>query len=204
MSRVNGLFFRNPTIMCQLSIAPIILVGISLSNAIVLSMAMSIITILTLVIVSIIGDRLKQQYATMIYLSISALIYIPTGFIIKKFFPANFESLGIYLPMVVINSIIIIRSRGFANKNKVYWVFLDSLVYVVVFFVEICLISVIREVLGNGTIYRYSLNLPIKFSALLLPFSGFILIGLLAALMQMLYNNRNNIHINNHKLKKLR
>ncbi len=201
MSRINGLFFRNPTIMCQLSIAPIILVGVSLSNAITLSLAMFLITTLTLVIVSIISYRIKEQYAIMTYLFISALIYIPTGFIIKKFFPANFESLGIYLPMVVINSIIIIRSRGFANKNKVYWVFLDSLVYVTVFFIEICLISIIREILGKGTIYGYNLNLPIQFPALLLPFSGFILIGLLAALMQMVYNNRKKVNIKSHKLK---
>lgn len=197
ISRVNGLFFRNPTIMCQLSIAPIILVGISLSNAVALSLAMFLITVPTLMFVSLIKNKIKPEIATMTYLLISSILYIPTGFIIKYMFPENFESLGIYLPMIVINSIIVIRSRGFANKNKVHWVLLDSLVYVTVFCIEICLISIIREVLGKSSIYGYKLNISINFPALSLPFSGFILIGLLAALMQVIYNNRKNINIKN-------
>ena len=194
VSRINGLFFRDPTVMCQLSIAPIIFVGVSLSNAVALSLAMFLITVPTLVCVSLIGDRLRKEFALMIYLLISSLFYIPTGFIIKRLFHDNFESLGIYLPMLVINSIIIIRSRGFANKNKIHWVFLDSLVYVIVFSIETCLISIIREVLGKGTIYGVKINImDINFPALLLPFSGFILIGLLAALMQVIYNNRKHM-----------
>ena len=205
ISRINGLFFRNPTIMCQLSIAPIILVGVSLSNAVALSLAMFLVTVPTLICVSLIKNRLRQEVATMIYLLISALFYIPTGFTIRKIFPESFESLGIYLPMIVINSIIIIRSRGFANKNKVHWVFLDSLVYVIVFSIEICLISIVREVFGKSTVFGYKLNIAINFPALLLPFSGFILIGLLAALMQVIYNNRKKINIkykkNNNNIK---
>ncbi|MBP0979153.1 MAG: hypothetical protein J6C55_00685 [Oscillospiraceae bacterium] len=195
ISRINGLFFRNPTIMCQLSIAPIILVGVSLSNAVALSLAMFFVTVPTLICVSLIKNRLNPEVATMTYLLISALFYIPTGFFIKQIFPESLESLGIYLPMIVINSIIIIRSRGFANKNKVHWVFLDSLVYVIVFSIEICLISIIREVLGKGNLYGHKLNIFINFPALLLPFSGFILIGLLASLMQVIYNNRKKINI---------
>ena len=96
--------------------------------------------------------------------------------------------------MLVINSIIIIRSRGFANKNKIHWVLLDSLVYVIVFSIETCLISIIREVLGKGTIYGIKLDIiDVNFPAILFPFSGFILIGLLAALMQIIYNNRKHL-----------
>ena len=174
LSRISGLFFRNPTIMCQLSIAPIIVIGVSLYNALLISLAMFLVKTPTLMCVSLIGHKLKKQYTTMIYLLISSLFYVPTSFLIKTFFSDGIETLGIYLPMIVINSIIIIRSKGFANKNKIHWVFLDSLVYVIVFFIE---------------------TVP----AFLLPFSGFILIGLLAAVMQIIYNNRSKYYKNKHK-----
>ena len=199
LSRISGLFFRNPTIMCQLSIAPIIVIGVSLYNALVISLAMFLVTTPTLMCVSLIGQKLKKQYTTMIYLLISSLFYVPTSFLIKTFFSDIIETLGIYLPMIVINSIIIIRSKGFANKNKIHWVFLDSLVYVIVFSIETCLISIIREVVGSGKIYGYDLNLTFTVPAFLLPFSGFILIGLLAAVMQIIYNNRSKYHKNKNK-----
>ncbi len=199
LSRISGLFFRNPTIMCQLSIAPIIVIGVSLYNALVISLAMFLVTTPTLMCVSLIGQKLKKQYTTMIYLLISSLFYVPTSFLIKTFFSDRIETLGIYLPMIVINSIIIIRSKGFANKNKIHWVFLDSLVYVIVFFIETCLISIIREVVGSGKIYGYDLNLTFTVPAFLLPFSGFILIGLLAAVMQIIYNNRSKYYKNKNK-----
>lgn len=199
LSRISGLFFRNPTIMCQLSIAPIIVIGVSLYNALLISLAMFLVTTPTLMCVSLIGHKLKKQYTTMIYLLISSLFYVPTSFLIKTFFSDGIETLGIYLPMIVINSIIIIRSKGFANKNKIHWVFLDSLVYVIVFFIETCLISIIREVFGSGKIYGYDLNLTFTVPAFLLPFSGFILIGLLAAVMQIIYNNRSKYYKNKNK-----
>ena len=199
LSRISGLFFRNPTIMCQLSIAPIIVIGVSLYNALVISLAMFLVTTPTLMCVSLIGQKLKKQYTTMIYLLISSLFYVPTSFLIKTFFSDRIETLGIYLPMIVINSIIIIRSKGFANKNKIHWVFLDSLVYVIVFFIETCLISIIREVVGSGKIYGYDLNLTFTVPAFLLPFSVFILIGLLAAFMQIIYNNRSKYYKNKNK-----
>ena len=86
LSRISGLFFRNPTIMCQLSIAPIIVIGVSLYNALVISLAMFLVTTPTLMCVSLIGQKLKKQYTTMIYLLISSLFYVPTSFLIKTFF----------------------------------------------------------------------------------------------------------------------
>ncbi len=188
ISSLSGTFFKNPTIMCQLSIAPIVLVGVSLSNALALSLAMFLITTPTLVIFSFIGGRLKKQYTTMVCLLISSLVYVPTGFLFKNCFSEQFELLGIFLPMLIINSIIIIKSRGLANKNKIYSVFLDSLVYVVAFSIETCLISIVREIFGKNMILGYKLNLPICFPSLLLPFSGFIFVGLFAAAMQVMYN----------------
>lgn len=186
LSSMAETFLNKPTIMCQLSIAPIVLVGISLSNALSLSLAMFLITTPTLVIFNLIGNKLKKQYSTMICLLLSSLVYIFTGFLFKNYFPENFESLGIFLPMLVINSIIIIKSRTLTNKNKIHLVFLDSLVYVIMFSIETCLISIIREILGKNMILGYKLNLPISFPALLLPFSGFIFVGLFAALMQII------------------
>jgi Na+-translocating ferredoxin:NAD+ oxidoreductase RnfE subunit len=193
ISRLSGLWFRNPLLMSQLSIAPIILVGISLKNALALSLTMAMISIPTLSIISIIGDRISRQYATIIYLLISTCIYIPTGLVIKYLFPDVINSLGIYLPMIVINSIILIRSRAFASKNKLGWVILDSSVYVIVFCIETCLISIVRELLGKGSIMDWDFGWEFTFPALLLPFSGFILVGLFAAIMQKIYNRKKNI-----------
>ena len=187
-SDISGVFFKNPTIMCQLSIAPIVLMGVSLSNALALSLAMFLITTPTLIIFSFIGNKLKKQYLTMASLLISSLVYIPVGLLFKNYFHQNFELLGIFLPMLVINSIIIIKSRGLINKIKITQVFLDSLVYVSVFSVETCLISIVREIFGKNMMFEHELNLPVEFPALAMPFSGFILVGIFAAIMQAVHN----------------
>ena len=146
--------------------------------------------------VNIIYKKLKDKFATMICLIISALFYIPVSFLIKFLFPDNFESLGIYLPMVVINSVIISKSRNFTKDYKFYLIFFNSLIYITFFTFEIIIISVIREILGKGSIYGFILNLNVKFPALLMPFTGFIFIGLLAALLQAIYNKKfKNINV---------
>ena len=190
ISEFKNIFLNDPTALCQFSIAPIILVGISLSNAIALSLAIFLVTTLTLMTVNIIYKKLKDKFATMICLIISALFYIPVSFLIKFLFPDNFESLGIYLPMVVINSVIISKSRNFTKDYKFYLIFFNSLIYITFFTFEIIIISVIREILGKGSIYGFILNLNVKFPALLMPFTGFIFIGLLAALLQAIYNKK--------------
>ena len=193
-SRLKRLFLNNPTIMCQLSIAPMVLIGITLSNAISISVAMTLVTIPTLIIMSLIGNKLHKSISLVVCLLISSLIYIPTAYFMKIFFFSNVDSLGIYLPMTVINSIIIISSRNFMNNNKVLKSFFDSLVYVAVFCIEICLISVVREILWKGNIGNYNIDMSILFTSFSYPFMGFILIGLLAALIQMIYNNRSKLH----------
>lgn len=182
-------FLQNPTFACQLSIAPIIIVGISIYNALILSFAMLCVTIPTLLIACLFGKKLSHPFSSIFFLFFSALFYIPTNLIIKLLFPDIFEALGIYLPMIVINSIIISRSTEFAIKNKFFPVLLDGFFYISFFTLEVSIISFIRELFGKSSFFNLKLNLPFSLPALLLPFSGFILIGLFAASLQALYLN---------------
>ena len=187
--KIDGLFLGNTVLERGLVVAPVIVAAISLKNSVVLAIAYGIITFFTVFLASFVSKKLPYTIRVIIYVLLASLVYIPTAFLLERLFePLAIYNVGIFLPLMVANSLIVRKSetRFFVQKKGA--MVLDLLCSVIGFMWVICLDGAIRELFENGTIW----NIPVlenpTIPGLLLPFSGFIVIGFLAAGFQKFRN----------------
>ncbi|MCI8496881.1 MAG: electron transport complex subunit E [Clostridiales bacterium] len=184
----RGLVKENPVLRLVLGTCPTLAVTTMASNGIGMGLAATVVLICSNAVISatrkIIPDKVR----------IPAFITIIAGFVtmvqlfVKAFAPEIDKSLGIFLPLIVVNCIILARAEMFASKNKVLPSILDGLGMGIGFTAALLLMGSIRELLGNGTIF----GLPVTEGLIdpmivfILPPGGFFVFGVLVALANKL------------------
>ena len=171
-------------------VAPVIVAATSLKNSVVLAIAYGIITFFTVFFTSFVSKRLPYTIRVIIYVLFASLAYIPTEFLLEQLFePLAIYNVGIFLPLMVANSLIVRKSetRFFVQKRGA--MVLDLWCSVIGFMWVICLVGALRELLGNGTLWNMPVLEDSTIPGLLLPFSGFIVIGFIAAGFQKFRNH---------------
>ncbi len=188
--RTDGLFLGNTVLERGLVVAPVIVAATGLKNSAVLAIAYGIITFFTVFFTSFVPKKLPYTIRVIIYVVFASLVYIPTEFLLERLFePLAIYNVGIFLPLMVANSLIVRKSetRFFVQKRGAMLV--DLLCSVIGFMWVICLVGALRELLGNGTLWNVPILEGFAVPGLLLPFSGFILIGFIAAGFQKFRNH---------------
>lgn len=185
--RFDGLLLNNTVLERGLVIAPIIFLANSMQNALVLGLGFVLITFFTLLIASFVPKALPYTIRVILYVVISSLLFIPAAMLLEMIFTqAAVRSVGVFLPLLTTNSLIVTKSETRFLKKKRLAMLLDVINHCLGFFVVIVLIGFIRELLGTGSIMGYNLDVPILFNVAMLPFGGFIIMGFLAAALQKL------------------
>lgn len=182
MSAFDPIWYKNPVITYGLAIAPIVVVGNSLKNAVTLSVVMLFLVLPTFLISGLVKKRFKFIGRIALYVLITATIMVPILQIIHHSFPDIYDNMGVYLPLMVVNTLLLSKCRETAGNEKLGESFMDALASIVGFAIVICLVGAVRELLGSGTLWGLPIMTGLKIPAILLPFSGFLLIGMLAAL----------------------
>lgn len=185
MDKIDGLFLGNTVLERGLVVSPVIVAATTLQNSVILAIAYAVITFLTVFFTSFIPKRLPYTIRVILYVVFACLVYIPTVWLLNMWLPYGVFSVGIFLPLLAANSLIVRKSetRFFTQKKPA--MLLDLFCSVIGFAWVICLVGAVREVLGNGTLLGTPM-LDWKIPGLLFPFCGFILIGFLAAAFQKL------------------
>ncbi|MBC8570424.1 Rnf-Nqr domain containing protein [Zongyangia hominis] len=181
MRLIEGMSYRNPILICGFALAPAIMITTSLKNSVAMTLAFLVVTLPTLVAASLIKSRLPQWLRTVLYALIASVFYIPALALVRQVHPLGVDLMGIYLPLVVINSVVLSRAERFARRNQPQWALIDGLCYTVGFGFVLCVLGVLRELIGAGSIWGVSLGLDQRTPAVLLPFAGFMLVAFLAA-----------------------
>jgi len=175
---------NNPVLVMGTAIAPVIVVANTLNKAIFLAITFSVISFFTLLLSSFIPKRIIYTVRVIIYISIGALVYVPTAIIISAFFPQIFESMGIYFPLLIVNSYIIFNSDvSFVSVQKGRMA-IDLTFGIIGYDIAVIIIGLIREIISTGELGGEVIALPMLFKAFSQPFGGFILLGSLAALLR--------------------
>ena len=127
---------------------------------------------------------IRSYYGIILYTVIAALVYVPVICIELQIFPNEVKEIGIIMPLLIVNSLIVSKSElRFFRRTK--WKMLVEVVfYILGFDIAIIIFAFMREVLGTGSISGKILGIPLTFPVLIYPFGGFILLGLLAALFR--------------------
>lgn len=154
----KGLFKENPTFIIMLGMCPTLGVSTQVSNA--LGMGLSVIFVLTFsnMAISALRKIIPDTIRIPSYIVIIASFVTIVEMVLHAYVPSVYSALGVYLPLIVVNCIILGRAEAFANKNTVLDSALDGIGMGVGFTMSLTLISLIREVFGSGTITLFALG----------------------------------------------
>lgn len=182
VNKFDAVLLNNPVLERGLVIAPVIVAANSLKNALSLGVAFTVITFFTIAISYFIPKSIPYTFRVIGNAMIASLIFIPAVLLVEQVLPGSTQSLGIYLPLLATNSLIIQKSESRFHKMNYSTMLLQLLCNAAGFFLVVTVVGTLRELLGSGTVFGVPVpGLTFKAPAFLFPFMGFILVGFLAA-----------------------
>ncbi len=182
----NGIFANNPIFRLVLGLCPTLAVTTSLENAIGMGMAATFVLVCSNALVSALRKVIPAAVHIPCYIVIIATFVTAVDLLMQAFLPELSESLGIFIPLIVVNCIILGRAEAFASRNGVLMSVADGIGSGVGFTLALSLIAAVREVVGAGSLTVWGelavkgLN-PGPVTLAILPAGGFIALGLLLA-----------------------
>ena len=194
----EGLITQNPVLVQLLGMCPILAITTSMFNG--LGMGLSVMIILTCsnVVISALRKIIPNKVRIACYIVVIAGFVTMVDLLLKAFVPALSKSLGLFIPLIVVNCIILGRAEGFASKNGIGAAALDGIFQGFGNMVALTIMCIIREFLGAGTFGGGLLGpdgkgiaiLPSQFpiGMMTMPVGGFLVLGALIALMQWALN----------------
>ncbi|MGI6633528.1 MAG: electron transport complex subunit RsxE [Bacillota bacterium] len=187
----KGLIEENSTFKMAIGMCPTLAVTTSVVNGFWMGIAVIFVLTFSNVCVSAIRKVTPDQIRIPIFVILIATPVVIVELVMKAFLPAMYQLLGIFVPLIVVNCIVIARAEAFAYKNPVIPSALDGLGVGTGFMLDLMLIGAIREFLGTGSIVLGSTVFPAKplfepMSVMLTPPGGFITLGVLMAALNIL------------------
>ncbi len=182
---LNGLIKENPTFVQLLGMCPTLAVTTSLKNGIGMGLSATAVLIASNAIISALRKVIPQKVRIAAYIVIIAAFVTIIQMCLEAFLPELSSSLGIFIPLIVVNCIILARAEAFASKNNVFHSIMDGLGMGLGFTAALSLISAVREFLGAGTIFDIPIygNVIQPAAIIRLAPGGFIVLGLFVALV---------------------
>ena len=149
----NGVIKENPTLVLMLGMCPTLAVSTRASNGIGMGLSTLAVLVLSNLVISLLRKLIPDQVRLPAYIVIVASLVTVTELLIQAYLPAVYEALGIYIPLIVVNCIILGRAEAYANKHTPMLSVMDGLGMGLGFTVALTLAGLLREVLGNGTAF---------------------------------------------------
>ena len=183
----KGIYDENPVFRLALSLCPALAVTSSATNALTMGLCVMFVITANNTVVSMTRKIVNPKVRVPVYITFIATIVTVVQLVLQAYFPLLYKDLGIYLSLIVVFAIILARAEVFASKNKVLPSFLDGLGMGCGFTVAMILVGIIRELLGNGTIFGMTILGSWYNPALImiLPPGAFILIGYIIGTMNL-------------------
>lgn len=182
---LNGLIFQNPILVLFLGMCSTLAVSTSLINALGMGLSTTAVLICSNVVISLLRKYIPKEVRIACYVVTIAGFVTIVDLCLKAFLPALSESLGIFIPLIVVNCILLGRAEAFASKEPPKYAALDGLAMGLGFTAALCAMGFIRELLGSGAILGHEI-LPFKILLIAAPCGGFLVLGFLVALVQHL------------------
>ena len=199
----EGLLTKNPVTVQLLGMCSTLAITTSLFNGIGMGLAVTIITICSNVLISALRKVIPSQIRIAAYITIIAGFVTIVDLALQAFIPDLAASLGVFIPLIVVNCMVLGRAEGFASKNGVLASAVDGLCQGIGYTVALVITCIIRELLGSGTFGGGLLNggegiriIPAEFPAMqmVMPVGGFLVLGFVIAgsqwLIQYLEKNK--------------
>ena len=198
----EGLLTKNPVLAQLLGMCSTLAITTSLFNGLGMGLAVTLILICSNVLISALRKVIPSQIRIAAYIVIIAGFVTVVDLLLQAFLPDLAESLGVFIPLIVVNCVILGRAEAFASKNGVLASAVDGLCQGIGYTVALCIMCIIRELLGSGTFGGGILGpngagiriFPADYAALqmIMPVGGFLTLGVVVALFQWLLRKIEN------------
>lgn len=176
---IKGVWRENPVFVQVLGMCPVLAVSNTAMNALAMGLAATFVLVMSSALVSSLRDFIPKQVRIATYILIIATFVTIVDFLIQAISLEVHKALGAFIALIVVNCIILGRAEAFASKNSIGRSILDALGMGIGFTLALLCLGVVREVLGNGTLF----DMPLfgdgfqAWSILLLPGGGFLTLG---------------------------
>ena len=189
----EGLLTKNPVLVQLLGLCSVLAITTSLFNGLGMGLSVTVILICSNVLISALRKVIPSQIRIAAYIVIIAGFVTVVDLLLQAFLPELSESLGVFIPLIVVNCIVLGRAEAFASKNSVLASALDGLFQGIGYTVALVIMCVIRELLGSGTFGGGILNggegiriIPEGYPAMqmVMPVGGFLTLGFVIAFFQ--------------------
>lgn len=189
----NGILKENPIFVLVLGTCPALAVTTAAVNGLGMGAATTFVLVCSNLIVALFKNYIPEKVRIAAFIVIIATFVTIVDLVMKAYSPDLYKALGIFIPLIVVNCIILGRAEAFAQKNRVLPALLDGLGMGLGFTIAITLMASIREILGNGTIFNLRLFGENASTMLLfiLPPGAFVTYGLLIATMNQIKQKYN-------------
>lgn len=184
----NGLLKENPSFVLVLGTCPALAVTTSAMNGAGMGAATTFVLICSNVIIALLKNLIPDKVRIVAFIVVIATFVTIVDMSMKAYIPDLYKSLGIFIPLIVVNCIILGRAEAFAQKNSVFPALLDGIGMGIGFTLALTIMGSIREVLGSGSIFDIRLVSESTKTMLLfiLPPGAFLTYGYLIAIMNKL------------------
>jgi len=184
----NGLLKENPTFVLVLGTCPTLAVTTAAINGIGMGAATTFVLVFSNLFIALLKNYIPDKVRIAAFILIIATFVTIVDLVMKAYTPDLYKTLGIFIPLIVVNCIILGRAEAFAQKNTVMHSILDGIGMGIGFTLAITLLASIREILGNGSIFNIRLMAEDATTILIfiLPPGAFITYGFLIALMNQI------------------
>lgn len=185
---INGIINENPTFRLVLGMCPTIAVTTSLTNAVGMGAAATFVLICSNILISALRNFIPDKVRIPCYIVVIAMFVTVVQMLLKGFLPALDQSLGIFIPLIVVNCIILGRAEAFAGKNSIKASAIDGVGMGVGFTLALMMIAFVRELLGSGSLFGTQVFPEGYQGALIFVLApgGFMVLGLLLAMVNKL------------------
>lgn len=185
----KGFFKENPTLILVLGCCPTLAVTTSVTNALGMGAATTFVLLMSNMLISALKNVIPDKVRIPSYIVIIATFVSMIDLLIQGFLPSLSASLGVFIPLIVVNCIVLGRAEAFANKNTVFDSLLDGLGMGIGFTIALTLIGAIREILGSGSIMGFQF-IPAEYHILIFVLApgAFLVFGFVMAAVRFIVN----------------
>lgn len=185
----EGLLDNNPTLVQLLGMCPTLATTTSISNAIGMGLAATVVLICSNLFISLLRNFIPKQVRIAAYIVIVSGFVTAVELLMRAYFYELYQSLGLFIPLIVVNCIILARAEAFASKNKPLPSIVDGVAMGLGFTFALCLLAFVRELLGAGTVFGIQIPLYQPMIIFVLPAGAFITLGMIIAVVQKIRNS---------------
>ena len=185
----NGLIKENPTWVLILGMCPTLATTTSAINGMMMGLATAFVLMMSNIVISLLKSVIPDKVRIPAFIVVIATFVTIVQMVMQAFMPDMYETLGLFIPLIVVNCIVLGRAEAFASKNSVGHSALDGLFMGLGFTWALTLLGMVRELLGTGCFFGISIiGGADGMLLMILPAGGFICLGFLMALINHLRN----------------